>query len=70
MPESTLINRPSQQSSQEFKNKGDKLKKLARWMDVLTHKEICEIEEILIFFNVTLYNTNEPLPISRIQETL
>jgi len=69
-PDSAIIVRPSLQASMEMKNEafGDKL--LTRWMKKMSKQQLGEIDNILNFFNVKIYNAYDPMPINRIQDSL
>ena len=69
-PDSAIIIRPSQQASMEMKNEAFGDKSLTRWMKKLSTQQLGEIDNILNFFNVKIYNAYDPMPISRIQDSL
>jgi len=69
-PDSVIIVRPSQQASMEMKNEAFGDKSLTRWMKKLSKQQLGEIDNILKFFNVKIYNAYDPMPISRIQDSL
>jgi len=69
-PDSSLVARPSQQASQEMMSGSMKDKKLQRWMKNFNKEGLAEINTILSFFNVTVYNAFEPEPISRTQDVI
>jgi hypothetical protein len=68
MPESSIILRPSQQASRELKSKLFKKNNLERWRTRLNGKQLSEIDLVLKFFNVTIYNAYKIMPINRIQD--
>ena len=69
-PESNIIERPSQQVSQEMMSNRSVTDQLSRWMKSFNKEQLDEIERVLKFFNVAIYSTEEPLPINKIQEIL
>ena len=69
-PDSVIIVRPSQQASMEMKNEAFGDKSLTRWMKKLSKQQLGEIDNILKIFNVKIYNAYDPMPISRIQNSL
>ena len=69
-PDSAIIVRPSQQASMAMKNEAFGDKSLTRWMKKLSKQQIGEIDNILKFFNIKIYNAYDPMPISRIQNSL
>ena len=66
-PDKSIIVRPSQQASNEMKSSSFRENLLTMWMNRLTRQQLCEIDGILKFFKVTIYNAFEPLPVSRTQ---
>ena len=69
-PADSSIKRPSQQASQEMKNNSQSDSPLTRWMAKFTRRELSEIDTILKFFNVSIYNAYEPMPINRKQQSI
>ena len=69
-PERKLVETPSQQASVEMASNLCHLDQLNRWMKSFSKEQVEEIERVLTFFNVTIYSTQEPVPLNRIQETL
>jgi len=67
-PHSSVISQPSQQASQEMKNSSFKENQLTRWMKKFDPQQLDEMDRILKFFKVTIYNAYEPMPISRTQD--
>ena len=43
---------------------------LTRWMKTFDQQQFSEIDSILKFFNVTIYNAFEPMPVKRIQVSI
>ena len=66
----SVISNPSQQASREFSKKSINENQLTRWMGDLSQQQFSEIDAILKFFKVTTYNAYEPLPASRIQDSI
>ena len=69
-PDKSYILKPSQQASQEIRNSSSNKHQLTRWMKNFTQKELGEIDRVLKFFKVTIYNAYEPMPISRTQDCI
>jgi hypothetical protein len=69
-PDNSIIALPSQQASREMKNGTFEGNQLTRWMKKFNRQELDEIDGILKFFKVTIYNAFEPLPVNRTQECI
>jgi hypothetical protein len=69
-PDSAIIAQPSQQASQEMRNRSFEENQLTRWMKSFDQQQLGEIDKILKFFKVTTYNAYEPMPVSRTQDFL
>ena len=67
-PDKSHFLRPSQQASLEMRNNSIAELQLIRWMKSFSQQQLEEIEKILKFFNVTIYNAYEPMPVSRTQD--
>ena len=69
-PDNSIVIRPSQQASQEMRNRSFEENQLTRWMKSFNQQQLGEIDNILKFFNIKIYNAYDPMPISRIQDSL
>ena len=69
-PDNSIIVRPSQQAPQEMITESYDKNQLTRWMQSFNQDQLREIDRILKFFNVTMYNAYEPLPVSRTQDVI
>jgi len=67
-PGNSIVIRPSQQASQEMRNRSFEKNQLTRWMKSFNQEQLGEMDRILKFFNVTTYNAYEPMPVSRTQD--
>ena len=67
-PDNSIISRPSQTASQAMKNRSLEKNQLTRWMKSFDQQQLGEIDRILKFFKVTIYNAYEPMPVSRTQD--
>ena len=67
-PDNSIISRPSQTASQAMGNRSLEKNQLTRWMKSFDQQQIGEIDRILKFFKVTIYNAYEPMPVSRTQD--
>jgi Sulfotransferase domain len=67
-PDSAIIAQPSQQASQEMRNRSFEENQLTRWMKSFNQEQLGEIDKILKFFKVTTYNAYEPMPVNRTQD--
>jgi len=67
-PDSSIIVRPSQQASREFRNGSFDENQLTRWMKIFNQQQLDEMDKILKSFKVTTYNAYEPMPVSRTQD--
>ena len=70
LPDKSIVVKPSQQASLEMRNESTAKDKLTRWMKRFNQKELEDIDKMLRFFNVTVYNAYEPMPISRTQDII
>ena len=66
-PDKSDIIRPSQQASSEMETCSFR-ENHTRWMKSFNRRQLSEIDNILNFFKVTIYNAYEPMPISRTQD--
>lgn len=69
-PDSSIIRQPSQQASNEMKKGPLEEDQLTRWMKNFSQQQLTEMDEILKFFNVAIYDAYEPMPVSRVQNTI
>lgn len=69
-PDRSIISRPSQQASRKMRNRSFDKNQLTRWVKNFNQKQLVEIDRVLKFFKVSTYNAFEPMPISRIQDSL
>ena len=67
-PGNSIVIRPSQQASQEMRNRLCEENQLTRWMKSFNQKQLGELDRILKYFKVTTYNAYEPMPVSRTQD--
>ena len=69
-PDKSIIVRPSQQASLEMMNRSFGGNQLTRWVKSFNQQQLGEIDNILKFFNVNIYNAYDPMPINKIQDSL
>jgi len=69
-PEGGIFETRSQQGSVEMGKNRCYTDQLSRWMKSFSGEELAQIEQVLEFFNLAIYTTRDPLPISRVQDTL
>jgi len=67
-PDKSIVVRPSQQASLEMRNESVAELQLTRWMKSFDQHQLSEIDRILKFFKVTIYDAYEPMPVSRTQD--
>ena len=75
-PDKSNIFRPSLMSSREMQLDTEMKShtfwenQLTSWIDCFTRQQLFEIDRILKFFKVTIYNAYEPMPVNRRQDIL
>jgi len=69
-PDKSSVVRPSQQASFEMRNESIAELQLTRWVKSFNQQQLEEIDMMLKFFNVTIYNAYEPMPVSRTQNLI
>ena len=67
-PNNSVIMRPSQQASREFRKNSFEENQLTRWMKGFSYQQLSEIDEVLKYFKVTTYNAFEPMPVNKTQD--
>ena len=61
-PDISLIHRPSQQASKDYSATKETSGQLTNWANKLSEKQLSEIDNILSYFQISVYSTSEPLP--------
>ena len=63
VPDKDILIEPSQQTSKETKNKLLDNTQVSRWMKSFNEEQLAEIDKILKIFEVSIYNTFDPMPL-------
>ena len=69
-PDNADVLKPSQQASIELRNSSSVNNQLTRWMKSFDEQQLKEIDRMLRFFKVSIYDAYDPMPVNRTQDMI